>query len=270
MNDVPEKDRDIAMVFQNYALYPHMTVAQNIGFSLKLSKRPRKEIRERVRETARLLAIESLLDRRPKQLSGGQRQQAMGRAVIRQPQVFLMDEPLSNLDAKLRADARRDRGAPEAPRRHHRVRHARPSGGDDDGRPRRRPSRRAPAAGRHADERLRPACEPVRRRFIGSPEMNLAQTTIERRDAGLAFSLGDSDIPVSAEVAAARGLDAWVGKELVVGIRLKTCASVRPRRTAVDRPCGAPWSAWKPSARTCSRTFLSMPRRRRPAASPQS
>ena len=74
MNDVLEKDRDIAMVFQNYALYPHMTVAQNIGFSLKLSKRPRKEIRERVRETARLLAIESLLDRRPKQLSGGQRQ----------------------------------------------------------------------------------------------------------------------------------------------------------------------------------------------------
>ena len=107
MNDVSEKDRDIAMVFQNYALYPHMTVAQNIGFSLKLQRTPRKEIRERVRETARLLAIEQLLDRRPKQLSGGQRQRvAMGRAVIRQPQVFLMDEPLSNLDAQLRVHMR--------------------------------------------------------------------------------------------------------------------------------------------------------------------
>jgi ABC-type sugar transport system ATPase subunit len=107
MNDVPERDRDIAMVFQSYALYPHMTVAQNIGFALKIARRPRKEIRERVRETARLLAIEQLLDRRPKQLSGGQRQRvAMGRAIIRQPQVFLMDEPLSNLDANLRVQMR--------------------------------------------------------------------------------------------------------------------------------------------------------------------
>src|ERR671923_2348546 len=107
MNDVLERDRDIAMVFQNYALYPHMTVAQNIGFTLKLSRRPRKEIRERVKETAELLGLEDLLDRRPKQLSGGQRQRvAMGRAIIRQPQAFLMDEPLSNLDAKLRVTMR--------------------------------------------------------------------------------------------------------------------------------------------------------------------
>jgi multiple sugar transport system ATP-binding protein len=107
MNDVMEKDRDIAMVFQSYALYPHMTVAQNIGFSLRLSGVPRSQIKERVKETARLLAIENLLDRRPKQLSGGQRQRvAMGRAIIRQPQAFLMDEPLSNLDAKLRVTMR--------------------------------------------------------------------------------------------------------------------------------------------------------------------
>src|SRR6266540_5554055 len=98
VNDVPEKDRDIAMVFQSYALYPHMTVAQNIGFSLRLAGVPKKEQRARVRKTAELLAIESLLDRRPKQLSGGQRQRvAMGRAIIREPQAFLMDEPLSNL-----------------------------------------------------------------------------------------------------------------------------------------------------------------------------
>ena len=107
MNDVLEKDRDIAMVFQNYALYPHMTVAQNIAFSLKIARRPRAEIKRRVHETAQLLAIEEMLDRRPKQLSGGQRQRvAMGRAIIRQPQVFLMDEPLSNLDAKLRVQMR--------------------------------------------------------------------------------------------------------------------------------------------------------------------
>src|SRR6185436_12615527 len=107
MNDVPERDRDIAMVFQSYALYPHMTVAQNIGFTLRVSRRPRSEIRERVEETAKLLGLEQLLDRRPKQLSGGQRQRvAMGRAIIRQPQAFLMDEPLSNLDANLRVQMR--------------------------------------------------------------------------------------------------------------------------------------------------------------------
>jgi multiple sugar transport system ATP-binding protein len=107
MNDVLERDRDIAMVFQNYALYPHMTVAQNIAFSLKLAKVPKKEIKKRVKETGVLLGLESLLDRRPKQLSGGQRQRvAMGRAIIRQPQIFLMDEPLSNLDAQLRVQMR--------------------------------------------------------------------------------------------------------------------------------------------------------------------
>ena len=107
VNDVLERDRDIAMVFQNYALYPHMTVAQNIAFSLKLAKVPRHEIRKRVAETAELLGLEALVDRRPKQLSGGQRQRvAMGRAIIRQPQAFLMDEPLSNLDAQLRVQMR--------------------------------------------------------------------------------------------------------------------------------------------------------------------
>ncbi len=107
VNDVLERDRDIAMVFQNYALYPHMTVAQNIAFSLKLQRRPRQEIRQRLQETAKLLGLDELLDRRPKQLSGGQRQRvAMGRAIIRQPQVFLMDEPLSNLDAQLRVHMR--------------------------------------------------------------------------------------------------------------------------------------------------------------------
>jgi multiple sugar transport system ATP-binding protein len=104
---VPPKDRDIAMVFQNYALYPHMTVAENMGFALKIAGRPKSEIQQRVQEAAKILDLEDYLERRPKALSGGQRQRvAMGRAIVRQPQVFCMDEPLSNLDAKLRVSTR--------------------------------------------------------------------------------------------------------------------------------------------------------------------
>jgi multiple sugar transport system ATP-binding protein len=107
VNDVAPKDRDIAMVFQNYALYPHMTVYENMAFGLKLRKYAKAEIDRRVREAARILGIEPLLDRKPKALSGGQRQRvAVGRAIVRKPQVFLFDEPLSNLDAKLRVQMR--------------------------------------------------------------------------------------------------------------------------------------------------------------------
>ena len=107
MNDVEPKDRDIAMVFQNYALYPHMTVYDNMAFSLKLRKVPKDEIDRKVKEAARILNLDGLLDRKPKALSGGQRQRvAMGRAIVRNPKVFLMDEPLSNLDAKLRVQMR--------------------------------------------------------------------------------------------------------------------------------------------------------------------
>jgi len=107
VNMVPPKDRDIAMVFQNYALYPHMTVADNMGFSLKLKRAPATEIRERVAKAAGILGLTPLLERYPRQLSGGQRQRvAMGRAIVRDPQVFLFDEPLSNLDAKLRVQMR--------------------------------------------------------------------------------------------------------------------------------------------------------------------
>ena len=107
VNDVPPKDRDIAMVFQNYALYPHMTVAENMSFGLRLKHFPKAEIKARVTEAARLLDITDLIDRKPKQLSGGQRQRvAMGRAIVRNPKVFLFDEPLSNLDAKLRVQMR--------------------------------------------------------------------------------------------------------------------------------------------------------------------
>ena len=107
VNDVEPKDRDIAMVFQNYALYPHMTVYDNMAFGLKLRKVPKDEIDKKVREAAEILDLSALLDRKPKALSGGQRQRvAMGRAIVRKPKVFLMDEPLSNLDAKLRVQMR--------------------------------------------------------------------------------------------------------------------------------------------------------------------
>ncbi|MEM9747661.1 MAG: ATP-binding cassette domain-containing protein, partial [Actinomycetota bacterium] len=107
VNDVEPKDRDIAMVFQNYALYPHMSVYDNIGFALKLAKVPKDEIDRRVRQASKILELDANLDRKPGQLSGGQRQRvAMGRAIVRQPAAFLMDEPLSNLDAKLRVQMR--------------------------------------------------------------------------------------------------------------------------------------------------------------------
>ncbi|MBO5925964.1 MAG: ATP-binding cassette domain-containing protein, partial [Clostridia bacterium] len=117
MNDIQPKDRDIAMVFQNYALYPHMTVYDNMAFGLKLRKMPRAEIDARVKEAARILGLETYLQRKPKALSGGQRQRvALGRAIVREPKVFLLDEPLSNLDAKLRSQMRT-----EITKLHHRL-----------------------------------------------------------------------------------------------------------------------------------------------------
>jgi multiple sugar transport system ATP-binding protein len=221
VNDVPEKDRDIAMVFQNYALYPHMTVAQNIAFSLKLSKRPKAEIKERVAETAKLLGLEELLDRRPKQLSGGQRQRvAMGRAIIRAPQAFLMDEPLSNLDAQLRVHMR---GEIEALQKrlgvttvyvtHDQVeamtmgdRVAVLRSGD------------LQQIGTPTEVYDRPVNLFVAG-FMGSPPMNLARATIERVDGGHAARLGSATIPVPPELVAQRKLDAWEGREVVLGIR---------------------------------------------------
>ena len=125
INEMPPKERDIAMVFQNYALYPHMTVADNMGFSLKLRKAPKEEIQGRVKRAAEILNLTKLLDRYPRQLSGGQRQRvAMGRAIVRDPQVFLFDEPLSNLAAQLRVQMRTEQGAAPAAEDHHGLRDA--------------------------------------------------------------------------------------------------------------------------------------------------
>jgi multiple sugar transport system ATP-binding protein len=221
VNDVLERDRDIAMVFQNYALYPHMTVAQNIAFSLKLQRKKKAVIRERVRETAALLGLEALLDQRPKQLSGGQRQRvAMGRAIIRQPQVFLMDEPLSNLDAQLRVQMR---GEIESLQKrlavttvyvtHDQVEAM--TMGD-------RVAVLRDGVLQQVDTPAvvydRPANLFVAG-FIGSPPMNLVHATIEQGDGGLVVRLGSVSVPIPAAAVAERGLADRVGKQLIVGIR---------------------------------------------------
>jgi multiple sugar transport system ATP-binding protein len=221
MNDVPEKDRDIAMVFQNYALYPHMTVAQNIAFSLKLARRPKDEIRRRVAETAQLLGLEELLDRRPKQLSGGQRQRvAMGRAIVREPQAFLMDEPLSNLDAQLRVHMR---GEIEALQKRLGVTtvyvtHDQIEAMTMGDRVAVLRAGELQQIGTPTEVYDGPANLFVAG-FMGSPPMNLARGTIESVDGGLALRLGSETLPIPAEAVRLRGLDAWNGKAVIAGIR---------------------------------------------------
>ena len=221
VNDVLEKDRDIAMVFQNYALYPHMTVAQNIAFSLKLARRPKDEIRRRVDETANLLGLEDFLDRRPKQLSGGQRQRvAMGRAIIREPVAFLMDEPLSNLDAQLRVHMR---GEIEALQKRLGVTtlyvtHDQIEAMTMGDRVAVLRSGELQQVGTPTEVYDRPVNLFVAG-FMGSPPMNLARATIESANGGLVVRAGSATLPVPAEVARERSLEAWTGRPLVVGIR---------------------------------------------------
>ena len=221
MNDVLERDRDIAMVFQNYALYPHMTVAQNIGFSLRLAQRPKREIRQRVTETATLLGIEGLLDRRPKQLSGGQRQRvAMGRAIIRQPRVFLMDEPLSNLDAQLRVQMR---GEIEALQKrlgvttvyvtHDQVEAM--TMGD-------RVAVIRDGVLQQVDTPTEVYDRPANlfvAGFIGSPPMNLARASVRRAESAMVVELGPTRIPLPDTMVRERGLEEWAGRAFIVGIR---------------------------------------------------
>ena len=201
VNDVPPKDRDMAMVFQNYALYPHMTVYENMSFGLRLKRYPKDEIARRVQEAARILDITELLDRKPRQLSGGQRQRvAMGRAIVRNPKVFLFDEPLSNLDAKLRVQMRT-----EIKRVHQKVRTTTVYVTHDQVEAMTLADRvvvmnagRIEQVGAPQELYHSPATRFVAG-FIGSPAMNLLPCTLEEASGGLRVRLsGEVAFPVPA------------------------------------------------------------------------
>jgi multiple sugar transport system ATP-binding protein len=238
VNDVSPRDRDIAMVFQNYALYPHMSVQENMGFSLKLRKTHRGVITEKVTEASRILGLVELLARRPAQLSGGQRQRvAMGRAIVREPQVFLMDEPLSNLDAKLRIKMRaeilrilRRVGVTTMYVTHDQVEAM--TMGD------------VVAVMRHGvieqldaprDLYDRPATAFVAA-FVGSPAMNLAEAMLTVGDGKPAVSLGDVEVPLPPEVLDERPrLREYDGRAVLVGIRPEDIGldAAAPHRTTL-------------------------------------
>ncbi|HUZ37166.1 MAG TPA: sn-glycerol-3-phosphate ABC transporter ATP-binding protein UgpC [Streptosporangiaceae bacterium] len=222
VNDVEPRDRDIAMVFQSYALYPHLSVFDNMAFGLKYRRTPKDEIRRRVQETARILELEPLLHRKPRQLSGGQRQRvAMGRAIVRQPRAFLMDEPLSNLDAKLRVQMRAEiarlqrslgvttiyvthdqteamtLGSRVAVIQHGELQQVAPP----------------------QELYLRPANLFVAS-FIGSPAMNLVEASLESGDGGPHVCFGPHRLAIADKAVREHpGLDRYVGRKVVLGIR---------------------------------------------------
>jgi multiple sugar transport system ATP-binding protein len=222
VNDVPPKGRDIAMVFQNYALYPHMSVYDNMAFGLKLQRVPKDEIDQRVREAARILDLEEYLLRKPKALSGGQRQRvAMGRAIVRHPRAFLMDEPLSNLDAKLRVQTRaeiarlqHDLGVTTIYVTHDQVEAM--TMGD-------RVAVIRKGMLQQADTPQALYERPVNlfvAGFIGSPAMNLLEAGIVASDGSLAVEVGRYRLPVPDEALAARpDLRQYEGRKVVLGIR---------------------------------------------------
>ncbi len=219
VNDVPPKDRDIAMVFQSYALYPHMSVYDNMAFGLKLRKMPKSEIDTRVNEAAEMLKIKHLLDRKPKALSGGQRQRvALGRAIVRNPSVFLMDEPLSNLDAKLRVDTRA-----EISKLHQRLKTTFIYVTHDQVEAMTMGTRIAVMKDGILQQLDTPQTlydHPANMfvaGFIGSPSMNFAEATLVR-DNGLKVDLGNgTTLPVPADKASA--LDNVIGQTVYFGIR---------------------------------------------------
>ncbi|HEY7282026.1 MAG TPA: sn-glycerol-3-phosphate ABC transporter ATP-binding protein UgpC [Actinomycetota bacterium] len=222
VNDVPPKDRDIAMVFQSYALYPHMTVYDNMGFGLKLQKVPKTEIDTRVRDAARILRLEDFLERKPKALSGGQRQRvAMGRAIVRHPQAFLMDEPLSNLDAKLRVQMRseiariqHDLGVTTIYVTHDQVEAM--TMGDRVAVIRKGVLQQVDTPQVLYD---RPNNLFVAG-FIGSPAMNLMEARLVRSDGRLDVEFGGFRLAVPPEVMSERpGLASYEGRTVVLGIR---------------------------------------------------
>jgi multiple sugar transport system ATP-binding protein len=220
VNNETPKERDIAMVFQNYALYPHMTVAENIGFALKLRKMPKAEISAKVKETAEILGLTEWLDRKPSQLSGGQRQRvAMGRAIVRSPSVFLMDEPLSNLDAKLRVQMRA-----EVQRIQRRINVATLYVTHDQVEAMTMGDRVAVLRAGNLEQVDHPQVlydhpdNVFVAAFIGSPAMNLYEATMS--DDATSVKVGSQELPLPDDVHAARpGLVRYGGKTVVLGVR---------------------------------------------------
>ena len=222
VNNVPSRDRDIAMVFQSYALYPHLTVYDNIAFSLRLHGTPKDEIDRRVREAAHILGLEEFLNRKPRALSGGQRQRvAMGRAIVREPEAYLMDEPLSNLDAKLRVHMRAEiaglqdtLGVTTIYVTHDQVEAM--TMGD-----------RVAVMRKGELQQVAPPQELYERPvnlfvagFIGSPAMNLVEAAIERRDGKLVAKLGSQELTLDDQVVKARPkLEEYADQRVVLGIR---------------------------------------------------
>jgi multiple sugar transport system ATP-binding protein len=230
VNDVPPKDRDIAMVFQNYALYPHMTVAENMSFGLRLKRFPKTEIKKRVDEAARILDIAELLDRKPKALSGGQRQRvAMGRAIVRDPKVFLFDEPLSNLDAKLRVQMRT-----EIKKVHQKVRTTTVYVTHDQVEAMTLADR-VVVMNKGRIEQVGPPNElyfSPRTRFvagfIGSPAMNFLPVTLEESGGSLAARLSDQVVLPIPAVRTER-YKSYVGRNnLTLGLRPEHIVEARP------------------------------------------
>jgi len=222
VNHVPSRDRDIAMVFQSYALYPHLSVYDNIAFGLRLKKLPKKQIDERVQVAAKTLGLEELLQRKPRNLSGGQRQRvAMGRAIVREPAAFLMDEPLSNLDAKLRVQMRaeisrlqRDLGVTTIYVTHDQVEAM--TMGD-------RVAVMRKGELQQVDEPQTLYDRPLNLfvgGFIGSPAMNMLEATVANENGGMAVSLGDQKLELDESCAKSRpALESYAGRTVILGIR---------------------------------------------------
>ncbi len=221
VNDVAPKDRDIAMVFQNYALYPHMTVYENMAFGLKLRKTPKDEINRRVVEAAKILDIEHLLERKPKALSGGQRQRvALGRAIVREPKVFLMDEPLSNLDAKLRVQMRT-----EISKLHKRLQTTFIYVTHDQTEALTMGSRIIVMKDGFVQQIDTPInlynqpCNMFVAGFIGSPQMNFVACTVAAEGDSVVLKFGDNSIKLPEGMSAKVKAADVIGKEVILGIR---------------------------------------------------
>lgn len=221
VNDVAPKDRQIAMVFQNYALYPHMSVFENMSFGLKLNKTPKEEIKRRVEEAARILDITHLLDRKPKALSGGQKQRvALGRAIVREPKVFLLDEPLSNLDAKLRAAMRT-----ELTKLHNRVGTTFVYVTHDQVEAMTMATRIVVMKDGLIQQVDTPQnlydspCNIFVAGFIGTPQMNFIKGILSKKGEDVFFNFEDISLKLPKEKAEAPELADYIGKEVVVGLR---------------------------------------------------